>query len=69
MIHEDRPDFMDSAMTTRPASEALLRSEIAFWQQMIRSCDAGHPPESLERMDQALRLAEYRLLELYRGRG
>lgn len=47
------------------ASESLLRSEIAFWRQMIESCDADHPPQSLERMQQALGLAEYRLLQLY----
>lgn len=40
---------------------ALLRSEIAFWQELIDSCPKSYCPESLERMRQALALAESRL--------
>lgn len=69
MSYEVRSNFMKSASASKTASEALLRSEIAFWQEMIQSCDAGHPAESLERMNQALGLAEYRLLQLYRAAG
>ena len=49
-------------------SETVLRSEIAFWQEMIGSrCDAM-PPEAVERMQHALALAKKRLsglLECY----
>jgi hypothetical protein len=48
------------------AGETLLRSEVAFWRELLASCDGGQPPESVERMRQALALAEYRLLSLYR---
>ena len=41
--------------------KALLRSEISFWQELIDSCPKSHCPESLERMRQALALAESRL--------
>ena len=42
-------------------SETVLRSEIAFWQEMIEShCDAL-PPEAVERMHHALSLAKWRL--------
>jgi hypothetical protein len=38
--------------------EALLQVEIRFWQEMIATCPATQPGESLERMRQALALAE-----------
>ena len=41
--------------------EALLQSEICFWKDMIVGSDPAHPLESLERMQQALALAESRL--------
>lgn len=47
--------------------EFLLRSEITFWRDLVRGCGDEVPPESVERMQQALALAESRLLELYRG--
>jgi hypothetical protein len=40
---------------------ALLRSEISFWRELIDSCPKSHCPESLERMRQALALAESKL--------
>lgn len=49
----------------RPAvrcSEALLRSEVAFWREMLSGDLGSLPAESVERMRQALALAEYRLL-------
>lgn len=46
-------------------NEALLRSEIGFWREMIDSCDASQPAESVERMHQALALAESRLACLF----
>ena len=49
------------------AGETQLRSEIAFWRELLATCDAGQPPESVDRMRQALSLAEYRLLSLYRA--
>lgn len=47
--------------------EFLLRSEITFWRDLVTSCGDAVPAESIERMKQALALAESRLLQLYRG--
>jgi hypothetical protein len=41
--------------------EALLRSEVEFWQEVIANCPSTQPVESQERMRQALALAEMRL--------
>jgi hypothetical protein len=41
--------------------EALLQSEIEFWQEVIAACPVTQSAESLERMHQALALAETRL--------
>jgi hypothetical protein len=48
------------------AGETLLRSEITFWRELLASSDGAQPPEAVDRMRQALALAEYRLLSLYR---
>lgn len=48
------------------AGETLLRSEIMFWRELLASCDGDQPPQAVDRMRQALALAEYRLLRLYR---
>jgi len=45
--------------------EILLRTEVAFWREMIGSCDADYPTASLERMRQSLALAEYRLMRCF----
>jgi hypothetical protein len=45
--------------------EASLQAEIGFWQEMIATCPATQPGESLERMCQALALAESKLAMLY----
>jgi hypothetical protein len=45
--------------------EFLLRTEVAFWRDLLESCGADVPPESIERMRQAAALAELRLLQLY----
>ena len=42
-------------------SEALLRSEIGFWREMIDSCQESDPPDGIERMRYALALAESKL--------
>lgn len=55
----------DSLQHTNGINEALLRSEICFWNDMIADCDPAHPLESLERMQQALALAELRLATLF----
>jgi hypothetical protein len=47
------------------ANEALLRSEIGFWREMIDSCDDTQPEDSVERMHHALELAEARLMHLF----
>jgi hypothetical protein len=45
----------------RGISEALLRSEIGFWREMIDSCQESESPDNVERMRYALALAESRL--------
>jgi hypothetical protein len=57
----------DSSQHTHGINEALLRSEISFWDDMITGCGPSHPLDSLERMQQALALAESRLATLPRG--
>lgn len=56
----------DSKLKANGTNEVLLRSEIYFWKDMISACDPEHPLESLERMQQALALAESRLATLFR---
>jgi hypothetical protein len=41
--------------------EALLRSEIGFWRELIESCQETESPERIERMRFALALAESKL--------
>ena len=56
----DLPPWMEPGR-----SELLLRSEVAFWRDLVASSGDTLPPESFERMQQALALAERRLLQLY----
>jgi hypothetical protein len=44
--------------------EALLQSEIEFWREVIATCPDTQSTASLERMHQALALAETRLARL-----
>lgn len=44
--------------------EEMLRAEIGFWREMLESCDTNAPAESIERMQQALALAERRFFQL-----
>jgi hypothetical protein len=46
-------------------NEAMLRSEVLFWQELIESGGDALPPESVERMEQALELARSRLSALF----
>jgi len=57
----------DSASTQAGprVNETVLRSEIAFWQEMIGTTSNALPPEAVERMHHALALAEKRLSGLY----
>jgi hypothetical protein len=48
--------------------ESLLRAEIAFWRELLSDCDHSVPPESIERMRQALALAEQRFLQVCQHR-
>ena len=48
-------------------SETLLRAEIGFWRELLNDCDDALPPESVERMRQALALAEHRLMLLFKA--
>jgi hypothetical protein len=44
--------------------ETLLQSEIGFWRDMIEACGEREAAETVERMQQALALAERRLATL-----
>lgn len=46
------------------ALQQQLTVEIEFWREMIEQQDVAFPPSSLERMNQALALAEHKLLLL-----
>jgi len=48
------------------ASEALLRAEIGFWRELLDESVHSLPADSIERMRQALALAERRFLQLVR---
>jgi hypothetical protein len=52
---------LDATGVQQGISEALLRSEIGFWREMIESCQETDPPDSIERMRYALALAESKL--------
>ena len=56
----------DSSERDTGINEALLRAEINFWKEMISACNPSHAREPLERMEQALALAEWRLASLFR---
>jgi hypothetical protein len=47
--------------------EALLHSEIEFWQEVIATCPVTQSSECIERMRQALALAQSRLENLQAG--
>jgi hypothetical protein len=57
---------MDSRDPLQGISAALLRSEIGFWQELIEASEEPLAPGALERMEQALALAESRLKRLFR---
>lgn len=48
-------------------NETMLRSEIAFWREMIGSASNELPAEAVERMGHALALAERKLSNFYRA--
>jgi len=50
--------------TLRETSPELLQFEIEFWREMIATSKSSQTQESLERMRQALSLAETKLLYL-----
>jgi hypothetical protein len=56
---------MDSRDPLQGISAALLRSEIGFWQDLIEANEEPLAPGALERMEQALALAESRLKRLF----
>ena len=57
-------DRQGAVSMQRGINEALLRTEIGFWRDMIVSCRDTEPPDCLDRMHQALALAETRLVQL-----
>jgi len=54
----------EKPLSAEPDGEALLQSEVEFWRELIATCPATQPADSLERMRQALALAETRLARL-----
>lgn len=68
---EDEDDSANPAFAGQAAgvSEALLRAEIGFWRELLQECDQSVPADSVERMRQALALAERRFLQLCREAG
>lgn len=64
MINSERTDD-NEAPSGAAHNEAMLRSEIGFWRELIETSDGTEAPETLERMQQALALAERRLLKLF----
>ena len=71
MRFEDEDDCVNPAVGVGAAdvSEALQRAEIGFWRELLQECDHSVPPDSVERMRQALALAERRFLQLCREAG
>lgn len=59
MNHRGRPAGPDDE---DPATAAVLRAEIHFWQEMIDTRSDRLPPEAVERMQFAKALAETRLV-------
>lgn len=49
--------------------ENNLTAEIEFWRELIDNRSLDAPPESLERMRQALALAEHKLLLMEHATG
>ena len=43
---------------------ALLNAEIEFWKEIIETCPVSHSSDCVERMHQALALAEHKLAKL-----
>jgi hypothetical protein len=42
--------------------EQMLKTEIEFWRSMIENCEEGDTQQTTERMIQACKLAERKLL-------
>ncbi len=61
-LSPERKDLQRSGPDT---NEALLRSEIGFWREMIASSEGKQTPECIERMHHALALAESKLRQLF----
>jgi hypothetical protein len=61
----ERPAGDGTNRTHAGTSETLLRAEIKFWRELLSESDGSLPAESIERMRQALALAEQRFLRLF----
>ena len=62
-----QPPAQPTAQSTALASSGQLQQEVQFWRDMLSAPgSAQQSRESLERMKQALALAEYRLAALDR---
>lgn len=67
--HHDAAEADTAPARRREAqSDILLRAEIGFWRDLLEAADHSVPAESIERMQQALALAEHRLLQLFGNR-
>ena len=67
-MKSDKKKDNDTGLETllRPVTgETLLRYEIGFWRELLSIEDSTAPTESVERMRQALALAERRLQDWY----
>ncbi|MGD2129656.1 MAG: hypothetical protein PVJ33_13400 [Lysobacterales bacterium] len=49
-------------------NEVALRAEVLFWRELIETSGPAQPRESVERMQQALALAELKLRKAYETR-
>ena len=58
------PDWHGETNAEQCIIESLLRTEIGFWRELIVSSRETETPDSIERMQHALELAEVRLGKL-----
>ena len=58
---EVNTNYRQTAAEPGKVDQSLLEAEISFWQEMIKFCDPSITDESLERMQQALALAQTKL--------
>jgi hypothetical protein len=60
-------DNRDESTPAYRINEAVLRAEIGFWQELIDTREESMADDSLERMHQALALAQCKLTSLFKN--